>query len=56
MTKIVIPDARTLLGQTREENQRLRAENEHLREQVRKAQERLRAYELDRQRIARSGE
>jgi FtsZ-binding cell division protein ZapB len=34
----------------------LREENERLREQLRQAQERLRAYEADRQRMARSGE
>jgi hypothetical protein len=35
MTKIVWPDARTLLGQTREENQRLRKENATLFDLVR---------------------
>ena len=71
MTKITIPDARTLLGQTREENQRLREELakirevnaeqakhiERLMENQRQAQQRMRDYQHDiRIIMARSGE
>jgi hypothetical protein len=52
VTKITIPDARTLLGQTREENQRLRyelaimqAERDEAREERDKVRE---AYQLPR--------
>ena len=62
MTKIVIPDARTLLGQTREENQRLREELAKVREvNAEQAKTIQRLMEDQRQaqqrmRIVRSGE